>query len=71
MNKHDGDIRVSDMEEAVGSFIDALDPALIRLQGLTAILACSDARYLPEKYKTADRTELTLEFNRLRGQLRD
>ncbi len=69
LNKRDSDIQVGDMEEAIGSFIDALYPGLIRLQELAAVLACSDARFLPEQYKTADRTALTLEFNRLRGQL--
>jgi SpoVK/Ycf46/Vps4 family AAA+-type ATPase len=69
LNKRDSDIQVSDMEEAIGSFIDALDPGLIRLQELAAVLACSDARFLPEQYKSADRTALTLEFNRLRSQL--
>jgi len=69
LNKRDSDIQVGDMEEAIGSFIDALDPGLIRLQELAAVLACSDARFLPEQYKTADRTALTLEFNRLRSQL--
>jgi SpoVK/Ycf46/Vps4 family AAA+-type ATPase len=69
LNKRDSDIQVNDMEEAIGSFIDALDPGLIRLQELAAVLACSDARFLPEQYKTADRTALTQEFNRLRSQL--
>jgi SpoVK/Ycf46/Vps4 family AAA+-type ATPase len=71
LGKRDTDIQVRDIEEAIGSFIDALDPALIQLQELAAVLACSDARYLPEKYKTADRTAMTLEFNRLRSQLSD
>jgi len=69
LNKRDTDIQVKDMEEAIGSFIDALDPALIQLQELAAVLACSDARYLPEKYKTADRTALTMEFNGLKSRL--
>jgi SpoVK/Ycf46/Vps4 family AAA+-type ATPase len=71
LNQRDSDIQVKDMEEAIGSFIDSLDPALIQLQELAAVLACSDSRYLPEKYKTADRTAMTLEFNRLRHQLKD
>jgi ATP-dependent 26S proteasome regulatory subunit len=69
LKKRDNDIQVCDMEEAIGSFIDALDPGLIRLQELAAVLACSDARFLPDQYKAADRTALTLEFNRLRSQL--
>jgi SpoVK/Ycf46/Vps4 family AAA+-type ATPase len=67
LNKRDLDIQVCDMEEAIGSFIDALDPGLIRLQELAAVLACSDSRFLPEQYKKADRAALTLEFNRLRS----
>jgi len=71
LNKRDLDIQVCDVEEAISSFIDSLDPSLIRLQELAAVLACSDARFLPEQFKNADRTALTLEFNRIRTQLAD
>jgi len=69
LKQRDNDIQVGDIEEAVGSFIDALDPELLRLQELAAILACSDSRYLPEAYKTANRAELTQEFNTLKRAL--
>jgi len=69
LQQRDGDLQVGDLEEAVGSFIDALDPELLRLQELAAILACSDSRYLPEAYKTADRAALTQEFNLLKRSL--
>ena len=62
----DADIQVSDVTEAVESFIDALDPELLRLQELAAVLACSDSRYLPEAYKNQNRGTLTEEFNNLK-----
>ena len=62
----DNDVQRGDLEEAVGSFIDPLDPNLLRLQELAAVLACSDRRYLPEQYRAADRTALLEEFARLR-----
>lgn len=68
--QRDAEIRVTDLEEAIGSFIDSLDPDLIALQELAAVLACSDSRYLPDKYKTADRSEMTLAFNHLRDKIR-
>jgi len=53
--KRDNDVQQQDLEEAVNSFIDPLDPQLLRLQELAAVLACSDKRYLPERYRDADR----------------
>jgi len=64
--KRDNDVQRADVEEAVGSFIDPLDPDLLALQELAAVLACSDRRYLPDKYKTSDRAQLLEEFARLR-----
>ena len=55
-----------DLADAVESFIDPLDPGLLRLQELAAILACSDKRFLPEAYRNLDREALTEEFERLR-----
>lgn len=52
-----------DIEEAILSFIDPLDPALLRLQELAAVLACSDKRFLPEKYAQADRGAMRLELD--------
>ncbi len=65
----DDDVQKADFEEAVGSFIDPLDPNLLRLQELAAVLACSDRRYLPEQYQKADRTALLEEFGRLKQRL--
>jgi AAA+ superfamily predicted ATPase len=62
----DDDVQRADLEEAVSSFIDPLDPNLLRLQELAAVLACSDRRYLPEQYRAADRAALLEEFGRLR-----
>lgn len=66
--ERDGDVRVTDLEEAVQSFIDPLDPDLLALQELAAVLACSDRRYLPERYQDADRSELLEEFARLKAR---
>jgi len=64
--KHDEEVQLADFQEAVNSFIDPLDPELLRLQELAAVLACSDRRYLPEQFQKADRGELMAEFARLR-----
>jgi hypothetical protein len=60
--KRDNDVQRTDLEEAVGSFVDPLDPNLLALQELAAVLACSDLRYLPDQYRSRDRGELLLEF---------
>lgn len=64
--KRDADVQRGDLEEAVTSFIDPLDPELLALQELAAVLACSDRRYLPPRYATADRGPMQEEFARLR-----
>src|SRR5581483_5006846 len=64
--KRDTDVQRADLEESVSSFIDPLDPELLALQELAAVLACSDRRYLPDRYKSADRAEMLQEFARLK-----
>jgi SpoVK/Ycf46/Vps4 family AAA+-type ATPase len=64
--KRDQDVQREDLEEAVNSFIDPLDPDLLRLQELAAVLACSDKRYLPEKFSQVDRGAMLEEFARLK-----
>ena len=59
---------MTDLEEAVQSFIDPLDPDLLALQELAAVLACSDRRYLPGRYQDADRSKLLEEFARLKAR---
>ena len=68
--KRDDDVQRADLEEAVNSFIDPLDPDLLALQELAAVLACSDRRYLPEHYATADRSQMLQTFGRLKQRLR-
>ncbi len=63
--KHDDDVQLADLQEAVSSFIDPLDPELLHLQELAAVLACSDRRYLPEQFQKADRAALMETFARL------
>jgi len=62
----DTDVQCSDLEEAVSSFIDPLDPDLLALQELAAVLACSDRRYLPERYLAADRAQCLEQFAHLK-----
>ncbi len=68
--QRDTDVRREDLEDAVNSFIDALDPDLLALQELAAVLACSDKRYLPERYATADRSQMLQTFGLLKQRLR-
>jgi hypothetical protein len=63
-------VRREDLEDAVNSFIDALDPDLLALQELAAVLACSDKRYLPERYVAADRSQMLQAFGLLKQRLR-
>ena len=65
----DEDVQRVDLEEAVSSFIDPLDPDLLKLQELAAVLACSDRRYLPEKYCKTERALMLEEFSRLKLRL--
>ncbi len=65
----DDDVQVADLQAAIQSFVDPLDPELLALQELAAVLACSDRRYLPERYANADRATLRHEFDRLRLRL--
>ncbi|MDB6026078.1 MAG: hypothetical protein JWM68_2301 [Verrucomicrobiales bacterium] len=62
----DAEISVADLEESVNSFIDPLDPKLLQLQELAAVLACSDRRYLPPKFIDADRAVLMETFEELK-----
>ena len=64
--KRDDDVQRADLEEAVSSFIDPLDPNLLALQELAAVLACSDRRYLPERYRDTDRAQLLETFTHLK-----
>ena len=57
--KRDDDVRLEDLKGSVDSFIDPLDPRLVTFQELAAVLACSDRRFLPEKYQTQSREDLT------------
>ena len=66
----DNDVQLTDLEEAVNSFIDPLDQELLRLQELAAVLACSDRRYLPEKFQNLDRGPLQEEMGKLKAHLR-
>ena len=64
--RRDAEVQRADLEEAVRSFIDPLDPDLLALQELAAVLACSDRRYLPPQYRDTDRKALLDRFAQLR-----
>ena len=66
--KRDDQIQLNDLQEAIQSFIDPLDPELLALQELAAVLACSDRRYLPERFQNVDRSTLMAEFARLKAK---
>jgi hypothetical protein len=53
---------IGNLQEAVNSFIVPLDPNLLALQELAAVLACSDNRFLPEQYRLADHAVLLEQF---------
>lgn len=65
----DNDVQVGDMEQAVTSFIDPLDPTLLELQELAAVIACSDRRFLPDMFVDADRSSLVERFNRIKATI--
>lgn len=66
----DEDVQLADLEQAIQSFIDPLDPNLLALQELAAVLACSDRRFLPERFQNADRAALTEAFAALKAHCR-
>lgn len=70
LSGHDGVLRAEDLEDAIASFVDPLDPRLLRLQEVAAVLACSDLRFLPDRYKKLDRATLAEEFELLRRTVR-
>lgn len=59
-------VEPADLREAVASFIDPLDPDLLAMQELAAVLACSDRRFLPPAYAQADRAEIRRRFEALK-----
>lgn len=60
--RRDADVQLGDLRDAVDAFIDPLDPNLLALQELAAVLACSDRRFLPGKYRDQPRAELNAAF---------
>lgn len=70
LNGRDSSVTVTDIQDAVNSFIDPLDPDTLELQELAAVLACSDKRYLPDRYLTQPRAEQLARFSTLKARLR-
>jgi hypothetical protein len=63
-------LELDDLKTAVETFIDPLDENLLALQELAAVLACSDKRFLPERYATADRVEMREAYEAARRMVR-
>jgi ATPase family associated with various cellular activities (AAA) len=63
-------LELDDLRTAVDAFIDPLDENLLALQELAAVLACSDRRFLPERYAHADRAVLREAYETARRQIR-
>ena len=63
-------LELEDLRTAVDAFIDPLDENLLALQELAAVLACSDRRFLPERYAHADRTALREAYEAARRMIR-
>ncbi|HAH07695.1 MAG TPA: AAA family ATPase [Elusimicrobia bacterium] len=57
------------LKEAAEGFIPSTSPVEVRYQELAAVLECTDAAFLPELLRGADRTEILKEFNRLKAEL--
>lgn len=69
LDSRDNNVTAEDFKASVETFIDPLDPLLLKLQMLAAVLACSDKRYLPQKYLDMDRTALYQEFMQTKMEL--
>ena len=63
-------LELADLQTAVDAFIDPLDENLLALQELAAVLACSDRRFLPERYAHADRAALREAYEAARRMVR-
>ncbi len=63
-------LELEDLRTAVDAFIDPLDENLLALQELAAVLACSDRRFLPERYADADRAAMREAYEAARRMVR-
>lgn len=63
------EVTTEDFKVSIESFIDPLDPNLLSLQELAAVLACSDKRFLPERYLNGNREDLYNTFIGLKAML--
>lgn len=63
-------VELEDLRTAVDAFIDPLDENLLALQEIAAVLACSDRRFLPERYAHADRAALREAYEAARRHVR-
>ena len=63
-------LELEDLKTAVDTFIDPLDENLLALQELAAVLACSDRRFLPERYADGDRAAMREAYEAARRMVR-
>ncbi|MET0262321.1 MAG: ATP-binding protein [Rariglobus sp.] len=70
LSGRDDSLALEDLQTAVDAFIDPLDENLLALQEAAAVLACSDRRFLPERYRDVDRAALRSAYEESKRLLR-
>lgn len=69
LDGRDAGVTLDDVRTAVDSFIDPLDENLLLLQEAAAVLACSDRRFLPQRYLALDRAALRAAYEESRRKV--
>ena len=64
-------VETDDVKAVLDDFVPPSYPTEIELQHLVAVLECTSRNLLPEKYRTADRTELVRRVNELEMLVRE
>jgi len=64
-------VSAEDVQTVLDDFVPPSYPSEIELQNLVAVLECTSRSLLPERYRTADRTQLTQRLNQLRAVTTD
>jgi SpoVK/Ycf46/Vps4 family AAA+-type ATPase len=64
-------VSAEDVHTVLDDFVPPSYPSEIELQNLVAVLECTSRNLLPERYRTANRSELTQRLNQLRAVAAD
>jgi AAA+ superfamily predicted ATPase len=64
-------VSAEDVQTVLDDFVPPSYPFEIELQNLVAVLECTSRSLLPERYRTANRSELTQRLNQLRAVATD